>query len=117
MLVAESQEKRWEMLAKQYRQGGVALVLGAGVSTGNKIPDWGELIRRVAEARWGPTGPNIVDDLVAAGMTLPAITGILAGERLDIDFPNLLRAALYRNFPFKRILNTAAEQTARQLRS
>lgn len=110
MLVAESQEKRWEMLTKQYRQGGVALVLGAGVSTGSNIPDWGELIRRVADARWGPTGRNIVDDLLAAGMTLPTITGILAAERRDVDFPKLLRAALYRDFPFKQILNSAAER-------
>jgi len=111
MTAAEPQLERWKLLAKLYRERGVALILGAGVSTGCNLPGWADLLRRVAASCWGPPGGAIVDDLVKSGMSLPTIAGLLEAERPSgTKFPELLRQALYRDFPFDGILKSAAER-------
>ena len=109
--IPESQPERWERLTRQYREHGVALILGAGVSTGCGLPGWSDLIRRVAESCWGARGPEKVNALLAAGMSLPTIAGLLEAERpRDRTFSELLRSALYKDFPFQGILTTADER-------
>lgn len=107
----ESETQRWKLLARNYRDRGMALVLGAGVSTGCNLPGWPELIRRVALESLGATGPRIVDELIQRGMTLPAITAVLEAERpSETNFQELLRQALYRDFPFNGVLDTQAKR-------
>jgi hypothetical protein len=107
----ESQTRRWELLTKNYRNAGVALFLGAGVSTDCKLPDWQELICRVAEICWGGHARQTVHELLANGLSLPAVAGILKSElKTGAAFLKRLRTALYRDFPFHEILKTPAKR-------
>jgi hypothetical protein len=109
----ESQTARWKLLTKNYRNEGVALFLGAGVSTGCKLPGWYELICRVAETYWGNYARQTVDALLANGLNLPAIASILESEhKTGATFLERLRAALYQDFPFREVLKTPAKRRA-----
>jgi hypothetical protein len=112
MKAPESQPTRWKLLRKQYRERGIALVLGAGVSTGCGLPGWADLIRRVAQECWGPNGATTVKDLRSNGMSLPTIAGLLDAERpRNSSFAELLPRALYRDFPFKDVLTTPEDRS------
>jgi len=111
MKSAESQKGRWDLLTKQYRERGVALILGAGVSTGCNLPCWSDLLKLVANICWGTRGRARVNELIGSGMSLPTIAGLLEAERpRGTRFSDLLREALYKDFPFTGILKTAAER-------
>lgn len=100
-LAAKDQE-RWKTLRERYRHRGVVLALGAGVSTQCKLPSWPELMRRIGGRCLGAHGERLVDQLILAGTTLPAVAGILESKcRKGAGFIEVLREELYRDFPFK----------------
>ena len=103
--------ERWKFLRDRYEQRGVVLALGAGVSTGCKLPSWPELLRRMGDECLGANGAATVDQLIQTGMTLPAVAGILESKRpKDVSFLELLSDKLYRDFPFRTPITTARER-------
>lgn len=89
----------WPDLFDIYAARGVVPVLGAGVSVGSSLPDWRELLRRVAR-RCGPAvDPSLVDDLLREGYGLPAVAGMLRTTcSSHAAFTGLVREELYRDF-------------------
>jgi len=89
----------WTSIVETYKKKGVVLCLGAGVSVGSNLPNWPDLLQRLADGCGDATLD--VAALVRLGWTLPAIAGMLArtyGSR--DDFAKAVRRALYQDFPF-----------------
>jgi hypothetical protein len=96
----------WNLLRERYQQRGLVLALGAGVSTGCSLPSWPELLCRMGEECFGTKGRALVEQLIAAGTTLPAIAGILESKcPSGVAFLDLLSKALYRDFPFHELVS------------
>jgi hypothetical protein len=99
-------------LESAYRDRGVVLVLGAGVSRGSGIPTWLELIERLAVRQYGERGRTLVGELLRSGHTLAAIASILedASGHREL-FTDRIRDALYEDFPFyKKGLDSDARE-------
>jgi hypothetical protein len=94
---------RWNLLTRQYHDRGLVLVVGAGISTASRLPGWKEMLVRVGENCWGRGGREKVEKLLQAGMSLPAIAGVLQSEcgNSPVLFQRQLKKALYRDFPFR----------------
>jgi hypothetical protein len=105
---------RWNTLSRHYQDRGLVLVLGAGISMASGLPSWSELLMRVGEQCWPEGGRETVAKLIGAGMSLPAIAGVLQSEcgGGPASFRGSLRRALYRDFPFRE----QALQPARRAR-
>ncbi len=103
-------ESGWKMLAKRYRERGIVLALGAGVSADSGIPDWGGLLERMAINALGENGENCVRSLMSSGWTLPAIASLIDSSRGHTTLHHLCRTALYRNFPFNTPADTEAKR-------
>jgi hypothetical protein len=87
-------------LSQAYQKHGIVLATGAGISAGC-VPTWKELLRRIAEQCSPGEGDTLVNNLVAAGLSLPAIASILEGVcRNPGVYSERVRDALYRDFPF-----------------
>ncbi len=100
----------WKLLRERYRERGLVLALGAGVSAGCGLPSWPELLFRIGETCFPSHGRETVQQLIDAGRTLPAIAGILESKRPgDANFLDLLQKALYRDFPFREAIQKEAE--------
>jgi len=87
------------VLAGEYLERGIVLCLGSGVSRSSNIPDWRELLLRLAARAWPARPPEFREQLLNSGFSLPAIASILQGE-LGQDFVQAVREELYRDFPF-----------------
>ena len=104
-----SDENRNE-LTKAYRERGLVLVIGAGVSQRSGLPSWTELLGRMAdtlkkrgERDFAPGGVQFVNRLRRAGFSLAAIASLFrarcaSGPAGDLEFTRLLREALYADF-------------------
>jgi hypothetical protein len=107
-MIAKTRDKnldRWKLLRERYQRRGIVLALGAGISTGCKIPTWPKLLCRLGGRCLGPEGEKMVQDLIHAGMTLPSVAGILESKRpKNISFLDLLSEELYRDFPFHEVV-------------
>jgi hypothetical protein len=91
----------WETLATEYSARGLVLVLGAGVSMASGLQSWKKLIRRLGKRCLGSNGSKLVTKLERIGYSNAAIAGILkSAVRTEADFVEIVRAELYRNFPF-----------------
>jgi len=100
-------ESRWKSLRKEYRERGIVLALGAGVSKSCKLPDWPELLRRIGEKCLGKDGRDLVTRLEKMKYSLPAIAGILDSKRnSERSFQHVIREALYHDFPFREVADT-----------
>jgi hypothetical protein len=98
--------ERWKLLRERYQNRGLVLALGAGVSVGCKIPNWPNLLCRMGDRCLGPGGYAVVGDLIKAGMTLPAVAGILESKcPKNARFIDLLSAEIYRDFPFHDVIS------------
>jgi SIR2-like domain len=75
------------------------LCLGSGVSRSSNIPDWRELLLRLAARAWPERPPEFREELLNSGFSLPAIASILEGQ-LGEDFVQAVRETLYCDFPF-----------------
>lgn len=90
-------EQAWKDLHRAYGRSGIVLALGAGTSVGSGLPNWRGLLERVAE---GTTGPRF-SDLERAGLTLPAIAGVLERRFPGREsFVEAVRDGVYGDFPF-----------------
>jgi len=89
----------WTDLSEVYSATGIVPVLGAGLSVGSNLPDWSELLRRVARRCGHDVSSQLVDDLVRAGYGLPAVAGMLRAMCTSrAEFTNFVREELYRDF-------------------
>ncbi|MGY1701269.1 SIR2 family protein [Geodermatophilus sp. SYSU D00766] len=97
-----------DQLQHAYRERQVFLVLGAGVSVGSGLPLWSELLRRIFTSCYAEAGPRLFDTLTHEGMAFPVMTSLLEETARDREdgyrpreaFTDLVRAALYRDFPW-----------------
>jgi hypothetical protein len=89
-----------EGLLKAYRQRHFALGLGAGVSKASGLPDWQELLCRVADALPG-FGRESAEQLLKQSFDATAVATILRSRAEgDRPFADLVRDALYRHFTY-----------------
>ena len=95
-------EAAWKQLRDTYAAHGIVLALGAGVPKGAETPDWLELLKRIADTCVGDGGRGLVEWLHGDGYSLPNIAAGLEGICPDEKFPEIVREALYREFPFYR---------------
>ena len=104
-------DAHWKDLQEAYQRPGIVLVLGAGVSKDCKLPQWEELLRRVGEKCWKTGGRELVQQMIDSKMSLPVVAGILeiAGHNRG-SFVELLRNALYQDFPFKKVVKTPEDR-------
>ena len=94
-------EHDWERLNKDYRKNGIALALGAGVSADCNLPNWCELLERIAFRCYGDVGEKFFQEMIKDGYPLPAIASILEADcPAGCDFGEVIRAALYQTFPY-----------------
>lgn len=102
----------WKDVTDQYKQRGLVLALGAGVSMNSGLPTWDDLLRRIARkvADTPVEGDQIIDDLKSYGLGLPAIGSVLKAKGRTFKFEELLRSELYREFPFKKGITPASRQ-------
>jgi len=87
----------WKKLEDDYRQHGLVFALGAGVSLGCNLPDWSELLKRLAEVN----GVHSLADILEAGFSLPSAAAVIERTYSDREeFSDSVRHALYREFPY-----------------
>jgi hypothetical protein len=98
----QSVRDAWDELLGRYREKGIALTLGAGVSAGCAIPTWEGLLTRIAKENEGLRGEKLVKDLRARGYSLPMIAGVLEARYKKVDFAEAIRNALYADFSLYR---------------
>jgi hypothetical protein len=108
--VKKRRDMSWDNLQKQYKERGLVLVLGAGVSYGCGIPTWQSLLQRIAGRILGDEirGREIVSELSGYGFTYPAVASVLEGMYSGSKFKDLVRDELYKGFPFRKGVNRAS---------
>jgi hypothetical protein len=91
----------WEDLTNRYKESGIVLALGAGVSIGARLPSWKELVERLAsEPNYKGAGLDFAD-LIEHGVPLPVIASVLEEYSSNREqFVECVRKALYKEFPF-----------------
>lgn len=90
----------WKALERTYDRRGLVIALGSGVSVGCGLPNWEELLRKLAVKCLGDRGGSLFEDLKADGYNLPAIASIIRAQDPD-RFPTNVREALYGHDKFK----------------
>jgi len=92
----------WSQLEETYRDKGLVLALGAGVSVGCGLPNWETLLKRLMAGCFGQEGPALYRQLRDSGYTLPAIASVIENACLekDIEHSEIVRQELYKDFPF-----------------
>ena len=89
-------------LKEAYTQGGIALILGAGVSSSSNIPSWNQLLSVMVKKHVRGANNNTFRQFVRNNLSLTAVASLLeeqCGNRHD--FVEAVRDALYADFPFK----------------
>ena len=66
-----------DSLKEAYTQGGVALVLGAGVSRDSNIPSWNDLLKAMVKKCIKGTDNNTFTQLTRNNLSLTAIASLL----------------------------------------
>jgi hypothetical protein len=95
----------WKDLTAIYKESGIVLAFGSGVSLGSGLPSWLDLLKWLADEHIGSGGSDTVEKLRAQGFTLPAIASMIRAQMKSThDFPDLVRKQLYKNFePYKEL--------------
>jgi SIR2-like domain len=95
-----TEQDNWDLLNADYTENGVALALGAGVSAGCNLPNWRDLLERIANCCY-KNGSQLFQEMISDGYSLPAIGGILDPDcPKGCDFTKIIRDALYEAFPY-----------------
>jgi hypothetical protein len=97
------------VLAEEYAKRGIVLCLGSGLSRSSGIPDWRELLLRLATRAWPGRSLAFRNGLLNGGFSLPAIASILEGQ-LGSNFVSAVREALYRDFPLFNKITVAGDR-------
>lgn len=96
-------EDVWSLLNKDYRERGIFLALGSGVSVGCQLPAWDQLLERISHRCYGNKGPTLVKEMIEGGYSYPVIASILEADYpKGTDFTECIRDALYEKFPYYR---------------
>jgi len=91
----------WGQLEEVYREKGLVLVLGAGVSLQCGLPSWEDLLKKLSTRCFGGEGHILFNRLKTLGYDLPAIAGMIQNAcPIDQKYSELVREALYEDFPF-----------------
>lgn len=91
----------WKKLGETYAQDGIFLALGAGVSVGSQLPNWHDLLQRLASVYLDKGGNQLFDELKNHGFSLPVVASLLEERSSDRSkFIHRVREMLYRNFPY-----------------
>ena len=94
-------EHDWERLNEDYRENGIALALGAGISADCHLPYWRELLERIAIRCYGDRGKKFFREMIKDGYPLPSVASILEADcPAGCDFSEVIREALYQKFPY-----------------
>jgi hypothetical protein len=93
-------EVAWSLLRHTYNTNGIVLALGAGVPQGAGTPNWVELLMRIEDDLRGQPGTCLVRWFQDKGYSLAYIAAALEGMYPDTSFAEIVRAALYRDFPY-----------------
>ncbi len=96
----------WDKLEKAYKSQGLVLVLGAGVSVDSGIPNWIDLLKRIADEFFAKDGDVLVDELRKDGYSLTFIASLLENinpHPKDKPFIEVIREELYRDFEYNSI--------------
>lgn len=106
----------WAELRKRYRRNGIALGLGAGVSSSSGIPNWPTLLKRIAGAAEGATGEALVKALhEQCGYSLPVVAGIVESMFAPEErFSDKIRDSLYGDDTFG-FYRASKKEAARRL--
>src|SRR5437763_12363729 len=92
-------DEGWAELGRVYREDEIVPALGAGVSMRSGIPNWEELMARLAGPV--PGGEELFAHLRGQGLSLQVIASIIEGRSPSREaFIQAVREALYRDFPF-----------------
>jgi hypothetical protein len=89
-------------LKQVYANGELALILGAGISLGCRLPDWTELLVRVGKRVDSRRGRSLVHKLQDCGFSLPTIASVLESMVGVAEFDEVLRDCLYERFRLYR---------------
>ncbi len=91
----------WELLRESYKEDGIVLALGAGVSVGAGLPNWTTLLKHLAADFAAGGRPLDYDQLIGHGLTLPILASLFEEYSLDRnEFVARVRQTLYKDFPF-----------------
>jgi|GEM_PF-1207399 len=93
----------WDKLEKAYKNQGLVLALGAGVSVASGLPNWIDLLKRIANADefFVEAGDVLVDELREDGYTLTFIASLLKSIcPKNKPFIEVIREELYRDFEY-----------------
>jgi hypothetical protein len=94
----------WDSLRDVYRDSGLALVLGAGISYDSNIPTWDHLLQRMVERYVQGGRRGLYRKLKQNGMSYPVIASLIEEHCGPRDkFVQYMRDNLYAEFPFYRI--------------
>ena len=92
-------EDAFHALVRSCREGGITLVLGAGISIPRGIPKWDELAavvwKRVFGKRSAPWKGSFQKSLRAVPQFLPIVFELACRERGEAEFIQILRESLY----------------------
>lgn len=87
-------------LFRTYEKGTLAFGIGAGVSQASRLPDWKELVTRIAQGIGGGA-PESAQALIENGFDAIAVATVMREHCGDPDeFAEHVRRSLYRDFDF-----------------
>jgi hypothetical protein len=91
----------WKKLGEIYAQDGIFLALGAGVSVGSQLPNWHDLLQRLASVYLDKGDNKLFEELKNHGFSLPVIASLLEERSSDRnEFIERVREMLYRDLPY-----------------
>lgn len=91
----------WKKLGEIYAQDGIFLALGAGVSVRSRLPNWHDLVQRLASVYLDKGDHKLFEDLKTHGFSLPVIASLLEEHSSDrSEFIKRVREMLYRDLPY-----------------
>lgn len=99
----DTEQEVWDALLQAYKENGIVLTLGAGVSRDSNIPSWEELLERIV-VNTRTADKHSFKVLLKSHFPLPAVASFLAMNcGCRDDFVEQVREALYRDFPFRNV--------------
>lgn len=102
MKALSNENDGWDNLNEVYKEKGLVLVLGAGVSKDSRIPIWNGLLLKTAATINTLKDPYLLECLIKRGFTLQVIASLLEEHcptrKQRSTFIRILRESLYDDF-------------------